>query len=210
MPSAGASPSPDPDRNINNTNTPYSQALGFLRTHALLIPSQLDFALALESHLLPPCIPSFAAWSAFIAPFRDIPDSLIAQRYHYGQLRLSRLNWLVRLTRPHGAGYGKWFYEVPYWDITGFVEGAAVPLVFAFAGVSLVLGAMQVVLGAGGSGGEEMESVFWGFGVAVVVAWATVLVLLVGLPLGGLAWQLGWAFRTRSGSEEPQVGTDKA
>jgi hypothetical protein len=122
----------------------HASALGLLRSHALLIPSQLDFSLAQESHLLPPCVGSFAEWSAFIAPFRDITDDRVAPRYEFGQLRLSRLNWLVRVTRPRNAvaGYGKWFYEISHWDITGFVGSAAVPLVFAFAGVSLVLGAM--------------------------------------------------------------------
>ena len=71
-------------------------AVGFLRSYARLVASPLDFALAKEAHLLPDDGGNnsfdWLAWAAFIQHFRRLGDEHVAPRYHYGQLRLSRLN----------------------------------------------------------------------------------------------------------------------
>ncbi|KAE8336173.1 hypothetical protein BDV24DRAFT_178668 [Aspergillus arachidicola] len=121
-----------------------SIAMGFLRSYAFLTPHRLDFILAKESHLIPENI-DWIAWSRFIHKFRELSDEQVAQRYHYGQLRLSRLNWAVRIVRPQHANT-LWFYHLPHWSITSYLSQATVPLLFIFASVSVVLSAMQVVL----------------------------------------------------------------
>lgn len=44
--------------------------------------------------------------------FCRIDDGQVAQRYHYGQLRLSRLNLAVRTFQPRNAP-SAWFYKIP-------------------------------------------------------------------------------------------------
>ncbi|KAB8219540.1 hypothetical protein BDV33DRAFT_231417 [Aspergillus novoparasiticus] len=120
-----------------------SIAMGFLRSYAFLTPHRLDFILAKESHLIPEDI-DWIAWSRFIHKFRELSDEQVAQRYHYGQLRLSRLNWAVRIVRPQHANT-LWFYHLPHWSITSYLSQATVPLLFIFASVSVALSAMQVI-----------------------------------------------------------------
>jgi hypothetical protein len=86
-------------------------------------------------------------WSKFIGNFRTLGDDQVAKSYHYGQLRLSRVNWVVRLFRPPPASTG-WFYEITYWSITQYVAQATIALVFGFASASLALTSMHVALGA--------------------------------------------------------------
>ncbi|KAE8141856.1 hypothetical protein BDV38DRAFT_268144 [Aspergillus pseudotamarii] len=132
-----------------NNNHPMSStfdssiAMGFLRSYAFLISHRLDFIIAKESHLIPEDI-DWIAWSKFIQRFRELGDEQVAKRFHYGQLRLSRLNWVVRIFRPQHANT-LWFYHVPHWSITTYLSQATIPLLFIFASVSVVLSAMQVV-----------------------------------------------------------------
>ncbi|GMF76432.1 unnamed protein product [Aspergillus oryzae] len=108
-------PTKDNNSPTSSTFDP-SIAMGFLRSYAFLTPHRLDFILAKESHLIPDDI-DWIAWSKFIHKFRELGDEQVAQRYHYGQLRLSRLNWAVRIVRPQHANT-LWFYHLPHWSIT--------------------------------------------------------------------------------------------
>ncbi|ORY72156.1 uncharacterized protein BCR38DRAFT_419092, partial [Pseudomassariella vexata] len=178
---------------MGETSAPYSQghsqastsafdrsvALGFLRSYALLVPHRVDFMLAKESYLIPEDV-DWLLWSSFIRHFRDLGDESVAKRYHYGQLRLSRLDWAVRIFRPQHTST-IWFYEIPQWSHTDFVARATLPLLFVFASVSLALSSMQVALSVPGdelwpqglseSGKRDMQRAFWMFSVVVVLLW---------------------------------------
>src|SRR2546421_2784616 len=73
-------------------------ARGFLNSYILLISYEIDFILAQELHLLPPDVD----WKGWLDIVQDLlPDFLgderkISPRYHYGELRLSRINWIYR------------------------------------------------------------------------------------------------------------------
>lgn len=125
--------SPEPAASVFDSRI----AIGFMRSYAFLIKSPLDFAIAKESYLIPTDI-NWIQWSIFINHFRVVEDDTVAKRYHYGQLRLSRLNWAVRLFRPKNIR-SRWFYENPYWSTSEFMERATFPLVFLFASVSIAL-----------------------------------------------------------------------
>jgi hypothetical protein len=197
---------PSPNSNSATTNSNHfnrSVAVGFLRSYAFLIKYQLDFILAKESHLIPNDV-DWTKWSRFINSFRILEDHHVAKRYHYGQLRLSRLNWVVRLFRPRNANT-VWFYEIPHWSISDYVTRATLPMLFIFASVSLVLSSMQVALSVpadglwfqhpNGSGLCYMSRAFWGFSIAVLLLSGVVWVLLFGIPLLVLSWQFWWGFR---------------
>ena len=191
-----------------------SIAVGFLRSYSFLVSHPLDLAIAQESHLIPQDI-DWVQWSRFISHFRRIRDENVAKRYHYGQLRLSRLNWAVRIVRPRQA-HSAWFYELPRWSISDFVANYTVPLVFIFATVSLALSSMQVALGVPADalwfeGSSEslqgMSRAFWVFSVAVVLLWVIVWLLLLGIPFLVLAWQLWWGYRHRNKPSGQGKGT---
>lgn len=180
-----------------------SVAVGFVRSYAHLVQHHLDFILAREHHLIPGDF-DWAKWSAFITYFRRINDDRVAKRYHYGQLRLSRLNWAVRIFRPQTSNT-TWFYEIPYWSTSLYVERALAPLIFVFASLSLVLSCMQVVLSVPADGLkfgqldafglQAMRRAFWVFSIIVLLLSSVIWVLLIFIPFSVIAWQILWGSR---------------
>ncbi|CAI6226694.1 unnamed protein product [Periconia digitata] len=180
-------------------------ALGFMRSYSYLVQHRVDLILARESHLLPVEI-DWIQWSEFIANFRQIEDYDVSKRYHYGQLRLSRLDWAVRLFRPSSAAT-KWFYEIPHWSIGIYVERSIAPLLFGFASFSLVLSSMQVLLavpdeglklhGVGDLSLVYMRRAFWVFSIIVLLLSGVAWILLCVIPFTGFMWQILWGFRNR-------------
>ncbi|KFA81587.1 hypothetical protein S40288_09616 [Stachybotrys chartarum IBT 40288] len=178
-------------------------ALGFLRLYALLVPSRLDFALAKEAHLIPDDVKKWLQWSKFIMHFRHLVDERVARRYHYGQLRLSRLNWAVRIFRPRHAS-STWFYEIPHWSTADYIARATVPLLFLFASVSLALSAMQVSLsvptddpwfsGIGESGSQKMGRTFWVISITVVLGSVVIFAFLLAIPLAVFVREILWGY----------------
>ena len=176
-----------------------------MRSYALLVRHHVDFILARESHLFPAEL-DWVKWSEFIAHFRNIEDEDVAKRYHYGQLRLSRLNWAVRLFRPSSATTW-WFYEIPYWSTAMYVERAVAPLLFGFASLSLVLSSMQILRAVphkelgfkhlDASSLVDMRRAFWVFSAMILLFSGLVWGLLFVIPFSGLIWQLAWGFRNR-------------
>ena len=184
----------------------YAVALGFLRSYASLISHYSDFQIARENHLFPVDL-EWTAWCTFIANFGAAEDHQVAKRYHYGQLRLSRLNWVVRIFQPYGKSTS-WFYEIPHWNITSYLHQSIVPLVFSFASISLVLSAMQVILSVPTDrfGMDQLDDnisirivsrAFWVFSIIVLLLSGAIWTLMLLLPLCGLMWQLLWGFRHR-------------
>ncbi|MCJ1419038.1 hypothetical protein MMC32_005389 [Xylographa parallela] len=206
LPSSLASNATEVSTELATLTTNRSVAIGFLRSYAFLIKHQLDFIFAKEAHLIPPELHEldWISWSKFMDSFRCIEDEQVAKRYHYGQLRLSRLNWVVRLFQPQHASTS-WFYEIPHWSIIEYITQATIPLLFLFASVSLVLSSMQVALSVPAGvlwfrspdrvGLFHMSRAFWVFSVATLVLSAVIWSLLFCIPLLGLLRQLIWGFR---------------
>ena len=189
------------DGNISNR----AAAMGFMRSYSHLIQHRLDFILAQKDHLLPSEI-EWIEWSKFITHFRHIDDSQVASRYHYGQLRLSRLNWAVRIFQPRNAP-SAWFYKIPYWSTASYLESVIGPLIFVFASLSVVLSSMQVVLSVPSEGlwsdGYDsanirgMRQAFWVFSIMMILLSGVVWTLIIVVPVSVLIWQLHWGFRNR-------------
>jgi hypothetical protein len=183
-------------------STARKAALGFLRSYTYLIQHQSDFIIAHQHHLIPSNI-NWAAWSRFSACFRDTKDVDVTNRYHYGQLRLSRLHWAVRLFRPRTASTA-WFYYLPHWSTAPFIHSILAPLAFALATLSLVLSAMQILVnlpaddlgfaGASERGLEKMRRAFWTFSISVTITSSVIWILIIIIPLGILISQLWWGF----------------
>jgi hypothetical protein len=129
-------------------------ALGFLRSYSFLIQRESDYLIAQRADLLPKYV-SFDKFQQFIRPFRSIQDGEVSGRYHYGQMRLTRLNWVTRLARavsifsPSAAEGGlPWNYQEQKWQTSQYIHYYAAILLFAFAALSIILSAMQVALAA--------------------------------------------------------------
>ena len=160
-------------------------ALGYLRSYSFLIWHESDYLIAQRADLIPKDIP-YQEFRRFILPFRSIPDEHVSPRYHFGQIRLTRLNYAVRLLRPstrEGTMYA--YYRRRNWQTGDHLRRFGAPLLFFFAAFSVVLSAMQVILAAlGQDTWAPSVRVSWRFSVAVII-------LIVGLAVGSILGVLG-------------------
>ncbi|KAH7133731.1 hypothetical protein EDB81DRAFT_859257 [Dactylonectria macrodidyma] len=91
------------------------EASGFLKSYAMLIVHESDFDLAKELRLLPKLI-DWVSWCHFIQESQHLRAKHVGQRYHYGEIRLTRLNSFSNLV------YGSSYQEVQYNYATYFAR----------------------------------------------------------------------------------------
>ncbi len=116
-------------------------ALGILRSYYHLIQHESDFQIACENGRLLPSSISWPDFCAFSEAFPQICDDAVSERYHYGELRLTRLNLYAKVL------LGKFQYERIHGQYAAFFARFYGPLLFIFGILSIVLSAMQVELG---------------------------------------------------------------
>ncbi|KAK1976080.1 hypothetical protein LZ30DRAFT_735621 [Colletotrichum cereale] len=205
------------DRNLAPGTAHRGKALGFMRSYERLIRYPSDFELAKEAHLIPSLSVAtrrgqkavaedltYADFAAFIRSFSNVSDAEVSPRWHFGQLRLSRLHWAVRIFQPSAAAQrgfpNRLFYEEQFWQIGQFLRDFAAPLLFVFAALSLVLSAMQVVLAAkpgdDGGGWRVFAEVSAWFAVTVIVVVTAVFVGLALMGFGVWLWQFQFGYRS--------------
>jgi hypothetical protein len=123
----------------------WEAAAGWLLSYVWLLTSPLDFKLAREDALVPADL-DWRSWKAFVASFTEKVDmnSLhqVNRRFHFGDLRLARVNTIYRtrfftthFVRGYLYGYNR--YVVFFNRNFGWIL-----ILFVF--LSLVLSAMQV------------------------------------------------------------------
>jgi hypothetical protein len=183
----------------SNKSSKRRAALGFVRSYAYLIRHESDFRIAQGSHLVPQEI-SYFDFQNYVEHFRDSLDDAVSPRWHFGQLRLTRLNWAVRLLQPSSRkGKGilqRLFYQELYWQTGQVLDEFGAPLLFLFATLSLILSAMQVILaGRSQDPWVVFVNVSWGFSVAVIVLLAVVFFSMALIVTLILFSQLGFAWR---------------
>lgn len=149
-------------------------ALGFLFSYAALICHESDFFIAKEKHLLPAEV-KWSAWRTLVQQLKteDIYPRIDA-RFFYGELRLSRLNKIYRLSQlrsymSHWQRYGSFFSDNFAWLATATVY------------VAIVLTAMQVGLATDSlAHNAAFQSASYGFTVFSILGplAATVLIIL--------------------------------
>lgn len=128
----------------------HSAACGLLLSYTWLIAYQTDFTIAQDCHLLPIGM-TWKFWTRFASDFLDhlkaSENQLISDRYLYGELRMSRVNYIYKLIP------SLWFNDNPMrgfmptsmWN-KSFLERNVTRLLGIFVFFSLVLSAMQVGL----------------------------------------------------------------
>jgi hypothetical protein len=141
-------------------------ALGYARTYHHLIHHESDFRIAKQEYLIPSDI-EYADFTSFISGFGRIRDEDVSLRYHYGQLRLSRLNLWAKIS------LRQWNFHKVHWQYGDIFAQFYGPILFLFAVLSVILSAMQV-----GTQARPEWSAFVG-----VSAWFSVLSLLVAAAI---------------------------
>ena len=159
-------------------------ATGYLRSYHYLIQHESDFDIARQDHLR--LVPRHVGWPEFcrfISNFSRIQDIDVSPRYHYGELRLSRLNFYAPFL------FGKFHFQKPHGQYSDYFGRFYGPVLFAFAAASTVLSSMQVEMAVEQISAKQSE-VLW-----YVCRWTSTVILggtvLIALVLG-LLWL--WLF----------------
>ena len=173
-------------------------ALGYLRSYSFLVQHESDYLIAQRADLIPKDI-TYQAFRHFILPFRSIPDEAVSPRYHFGQLRFTRLKYAVRFLRPLLLGStGVAYHHNRYRQTGDYLGRFGTPLLFLFAAFSVVLSAMQVTLAALA---QDTWPAFirasWGFSVAVIVMVAGLAASLILGVVAILVTQGQYALRMK-------------
>lgn len=170
----------------------YKASVGFMRTYGFLIQYQIDFDEGLRLHLIPmkpdghP--PTYAEFCDFIEPFTQVTDKNVSRRFHYGELRLTRINRTALFFRGRLA----YFHIHLQWG--SFLEHILAPIITIFAVFSVVLNSMQVSLAAldmetenNDSGWPSFISISLYFPILIIICIAIVLALAAaGLSIMGI------------------------
>lgn len=175
-------------------------ATGFIRSYTRLVRHESDFRIAQEKNLISKDRISFADFQLLTRPFRDKGDDEVSQRYHYGQIRLSRLNWAIRFFQPSVRRYhgtlGRLYYQQLYWDTGAFVQASIAPFIFIFGSLSVILSSMQVALAVETNPQNEWDTFSWTswvFSIAVLIFLAVFLAALALVVLITLLGQFIWS-----------------
>ena len=177
--------------NICRDSNLYGCACGFLLSYVWLVCSKSDLRRAQDAGLLGHEI-NWENWVSFTRSLLRAIDietlQQVNRRYHYGELRLARLNWIYRLTSNHrshvtlirGYMYG-------YTKYSEIVQRNFAWVLVAFVYITIVLTAMQVGLTTDRLGqSDTFQNVSYGFTVFSIVA-PLIIVAFLGVNLLGLS-----------------------
>jgi hypothetical protein len=164
----------------------FKAAVGFLRSYSCLIHYETDFREAQDNlHLIPKKKGqndiTFEEFAKFIGQFADIKDDSVTPRYQYGELRLTRLNLLVRVLFKRLT----FFHINAQWNI--FFGRLLTPFLTLFLILATALTAMQVELAVQGLKDESGSWVLFSRAsryFSVVVIFSVAIAILASLILG--------------------------
>ncbi|PWY71354.1 hypothetical protein BO83DRAFT_417931 [Aspergillus eucalypticola CBS 122712] len=133
-------------------------AYGLLRSYAYLIQHKSDYLLATrqETRLISPKI-TYGAFTQFINRCYNVSDDFVSPRYHFGELRLTRLNFWSRVF------LGKLNYQKVEWQYGAYFARYYAPILFVFGVFSVLLSAMQLVIAVQGVPDSSSGSPWWTF-----------------------------------------------
>ncbi|KAK4118456.1 hypothetical protein N657DRAFT_651299 [Parathielavia appendiculata] len=155
-------------------------ATGYLRSYRYLIQHESDFDIGKQVRLIPQNF-EWPEFCRFIMNFSRVGDMDVSSRYHYGELRLSRLNLYAPFL------FGKFNFQKPHWQYSDYFARFYGPMLFIFAVASTVLSSMQLEMAV------EQVSVTQGVVLWSICRW-TSTVILVGTTLIALGFWLLWVW----------------
>ncbi|EJT73967.1 hypothetical protein GGTG_07818 [Gaeumannomyces tritici R3-111a-1] len=159
-------------------------AKGYLRSYRHLIRREPDFDMAKQDHLrLVPRDVEWPEFCRFIANFDRVRDADVSPRYHYGELRLSRLNFYAPFL------FGRANFQRLHGQYSDYFAGFYGPVLFAFAVASTALSSMQVALAV------EQVSAVQDVALWSICRWVSTAVLAVTATIAlGFALLWLWLF----------------
>ena len=183
---------------VDDTSHVCRTAVGFLRSYSHLIRHDSDFLIAQKSNLIPKGI-EFTDFQRFIRCFRKIEDRAVSPRYHFGQFRLTRLNWAICLLPPRGpCAFMFRRYVREHLQTGQYIQRYAGLLLFIFAVLTLILSAMQVVATVlGDQTWDAFVRASWGFSVAVIISVLFLCIWTLSGVVGFLLSQAHFALKMR-------------
>jgi hypothetical protein len=161
----------------------YEDACGLLLSYIWLIQHESDLNMATGLGMLPKAVD----WSLWVALADQVlahidPNSLdqVNRRYHYGELRLFRLNMIYRLNPAFRLRFAVRGYLTKYHTYHSFFKKNFAWLLVVFAYSSIVLNAMQVGLGSHRLADDlRFQKACYGMAVFSIIA----PVILVGIMI---------------------------
>jgi hypothetical protein len=130
------------------TSPAFPAAMGFLCSYILLISYEIDFILAQELHLLP----SELDWKGWLDIVQDllpqflVEEQRVSPRYHYGELRLCRINWIYRFDSRFRFQHFCRGYHYSSQTYRSFLNANFGWLLVVFVYLTILLAPMQVGL----------------------------------------------------------------
>ncbi len=166
-------------------------ARGLLLSYVWLVCSKSDLRIAQRGGLLDSEI-TWEGWRYFTKTLLSSVDTSslegVNKRYHYRELRLSRLNWIHRMTIKKPSltrivrGY---MYE--YNQYSDFVRRNFAWVIVVFVYITIVLTAMQVGLATDRLGKDDMfQNASYGFTVLSILT-PLIILFIIGLNLLSLS-----------------------
>ncbi|KAM7195917.1 hypothetical protein V8F20_007282 [Naviculisporaceae sp. PSN 640] len=217
----------------------FEASLGFMRSYTFLIQYETDYLVACEKRLIPKLpfdpspnknkdccccqkagetdpedgkrFPTYEEFCLFMAPFHEVTDQQLmdAQRFHFGELRLTRINRTAFMFRLKLA----YFHIYPQWG--SFLQHVLAPVITVFAVATVVLNSMQVSLAAldmsgvsDGDGWPRFVNVSKWFPIAVIILIAVVLTIGVSALLVMAVKDWMWVEKTnrKKKNNDPHFG----
>lgn len=133
------------DQHLCDSKELHESACGFLLSYTWLICTPLDLRLARDLHLVPEHL-TWEWWKMFVTNFHSEIDmnalDQVNKRYHFGELRLGRINSIYRFRFFSSHFVRGYLYTYNRYGI--FWQRNFEWLVAAFVYVSIVLSAMEV------------------------------------------------------------------
>jgi hypothetical protein len=164
---------------INQAPALHENAAGFLLSYIWLLRSPLDFQLAEKKHLIPANL-QWADWKILVSEFlaNIDPNSLdqVNKRYHFGELRLGRINTIYRTNPYFILNHFVRGYLYGYNRYVAFFQRKLGWVLVVFVWFSLILSAMQVGVSVPGlMGNRGFDRASYGFVIFSIVMVAALL-----------------------------------
>lgn len=127
-------------------------ALGFLRTYRYLVCYESDFNIAMEKKLLPEGT-TWESFSRFASDLRSIEDIDVTGRYTFGEIRLSRLNFYIKII------LGKSTFHKIHGQYGAYFARFYAPILFILGIISIILNALQLEMAVESLGSAPWRSI---------------------------------------------------
>jgi hypothetical protein len=172
------------ERHLCHDSDLWGTAVGLLLSYTWLVQHRSDLRIAHAEGILPEST-TWGRWTAFTASLAQTMEAEgvdnINPRFRYGNLRLSRVNWIYRISARSRTGHAliNGFFNV-YPSYASFLARNTAPITVAAVYLALILTAMQVGLATHRLGeNQTFQNVSLFFTLLAIIGPMGIIVVLV-------------------------------